>query len=295
MNRRIGLPLFTIAASVLLLFTLAGCGQKTVRVETGERIVCTYGEVLTDTVKAIEVPVAKVDKYGIVSKTVTCELHRRLEVLYAEAQTAIAAGDLETAKIKLAEIVKADSSFRKAQEQLDAIEAGKTPAKDTNTAISPAETGTNAGTNTGTGTTGGSGESEPEPIGPVASLKPWVPDRLTGYTATPIIADVYTLTREYKPGPSSPVDSLVIVVEQYANAADVKSAIANSIGSDYSENASNATVEGRAVRFGTDGHRFATVAWGEGGLLVVIEGGSEAGSPERLKSHLLSLVAEIVK
>lgn len=288
MNPRLRIALALAAVSALLVTALSGCGPKMVRVETGERIVCTYGEVLTDTVKAIEVRADKVDGYGVVTKTVTCDLHAGLEKLYAEAQAAIAAGDLETAKAKLAEIVKTDSAFRKAQEQLDALEAGKTPEQDTET---PAPSGGTGGGSDDPGDTG----ADPEPIGPVASLKAWVPDKLTGYTATPIIVDVFALTREYRPGASSPSESLVIVVEQYSDAASVKTAIAKSLGREYSEDASTATVEGRSVRFGTDGNRFATVAWGEGNLLVVIEGSSSARTPEKLKSHLLTLVAEIVK
>lgn len=288
MKRRIVLA--AVITSLLLSVGLTACGPKTVRVETGVRTVCTYGEVLTDTVKAIEVPANKAGDYGITSKTVTCSLHLRLEKLYAEAQAAIAAGDLDTAKAKLAEIVKSDAAFRQAQKQLDAISAGKTPAEDKEATSTPTP-GTNTGGNPGEG----GNQPEPEPIGPVASLKTWVPDRLTGYTATPLLSDVFSLTREYVPSASSPAASLVIVVEEYGKAKFAQSAVTKMIGASYSEDAANATIEGRKVRFGTDGSRFATAAWSEGSLLIVIEGSSASRQPEKLKSHLLALVAEIVK
>lgn len=297
MKRRITIAV--LITSLALTIGLVGCGPKKVRVETGVRTVCTYGEVLTDTVKAIEVPANKVASYGVKNKTITCSLHLRLEKLYAEAQAAIAAGDLDTAKAKLAEIVKSDASFRKAQEQLSAISVGKSPDEDTATST-PVP---NGGGSSGGGNSGGNAENpgeggsgpEPEPIGPVASLKTWVPDKLTGYTATPVLADVFSLTREYMPGASSPSASLVIVVEEYGKAKDAQAAVTKIIGASYSADVSNATVEGRKVRFGTDGSRFATASWAEGSLLIVIEGSSAGHEPEKLKSHLLSLVAEIVK
>jgi glyceraldehyde-3-phosphate dehydrogenase/erythrose-4-phosphate dehydrogenase len=49
------------------------------------------------------------------------------------------------------------------------------------------------------------------------------------------------------------------------------------------------------VRFGTDGKRFATIAWNEGGILVVMEASSASRKPEELKNHLTSLASEIVQ
>jgi hypothetical protein len=294
MSRRLRIILIALVAVGILLagtwFLLAGVNRD-VRVQTGERIVCTYGEVLTDTVRTVEVPAADAADYKVVRETITCDRHRRLEALYAEAQAAILAGDLTTAREKLAEVVKTEPQFRTAQQQIDAIDEGRTPLADKNAPKPPA-----SGPTSSTPTPGGTGESPgKEPIGPVASLSSFVPDSLPGYTSTPIVADVYALTRQYVPAKSAPTDALVVVVEQYRDATAAQNAIKNDLGSNYPTSASTITVSGRSVYFGTDGHRLAIVAWNENGILVAIEGSSKTGNSAALKSHLTSLVDAIVQ
>jgi len=274
-----------LSAGVLLL---AGC-NRTVRVETGERIVCTYGEVVTDTIRTVEVPSDQAAKYKVVRETITCDRHKRLEALYGEAQAAIIAGDLKTARTKLAEIVTTEPTFKNAQQQLDAIDEGKTPTVDTSVS---ATSGSGATKTPAPGSTPSQGQ---QPVGPVATLSTWVPDTLPGYTSTPIIADVYTLTRQYLPAKSDPTDALVVVVEQYKDAAAAKAAISNDLGASYPTDSSVITVSGRSVYFGTDGHRFAIAAWNENGVIVAVEGSSKTGNPAALKAHLTSLVTAIVK
>jgi len=274
-----------LSAGVLLL---AGC-NRIVRVETGERIVCTYGEVVTDTIRTVEVPSDQAAKYKVVRETITCDRHKRLEALYGEAQAAIIAGDLKTARAKLAEIITTEPTFKNAQQQLDAIDEGKTPTVDTS--VSPSS----GSATTKTPAAGGTPSQGQEPVGPVATLSTWVPDTLPGYTSTPIIADVYTLTRQYQPAKTDPTDALVIVVEQYKDAAAAKAAISNDLGVSYPTDSSAITVSGRSVYFGTDGHRFAIAAWNENGVIVAVEGSSKTGNPAALKAHLTSLVTAIVK
>jgi len=297
MSRRsilISVLMVVFAALVSLALLLPGCAAK-VRVETGERIVCTYGEVTTDTIHTIEVPAADAGKYKVVRETVICPRHKLLESLYAEAQAAIVSGDMTTARAKLAEVVKLEPQFRNAQQQIDAIDAGKTPLLDTGL-LKPSSSSSST-TSPGSATTPGDSTSAPgkEPVGPVASLSHWVPAVLPGYAAAPIVADVFTLTRQYKPAPGTPTDALVVVVEQYKDATAAKNAIKHDLGSSYSANSETLTVNGRSVYFGTDWHRFAIAAWNESGVLVVIEGSSKTGDPAALKSHLTSLVTLITK
>lgn len=286
MTRRLSL---IVAASLTAVVLLTGC-SRTVRVETGERITCSYGEVVTDTVKSVEVAAGKAGDYRVVRTTVTCDRHKLLEKTYAEAQAAIIAGDLVTARAKLLEVVTLEPLFASARQQLDAIDAGEKPTPDasvktptTTTPSSPAATST------------AKPDSGQVPVGPVASLSGWVPDALPGYSATPIIADVYVLTREYLPSKSAPTDALVAVVEQYKDATSAKLAIKNELRRSYPSGGSTLTIEGRSVYFGTDGQRRAIVAWNEGGIVIAIEGAAADGSPAGLKSHLSGLVAAIVK
>ncbi|HEY5484320.1 MAG TPA: hypothetical protein VIK31_11025 [Propionibacteriaceae bacterium] len=295
MSRRsilISVLIVALVALVSLAFLLPSCAAK-VRVETGERIVCTYGEITTDTIHTIEVPAADAGKYKVVRETVICPRHKLLESLYAEAQAAIVSGDMTTARAKLAEVVKLEPQFRNAQQQIDAIDAGKTPIVDTGL-LKPSSTMTiTSGTTSNPG--GSASAPEKQPVGPVASLSSWVPAVLPGYTAAPIVADVFTLTRQYKPAAGMPTDALVVVVEQYKDATAAKNAIKYDLGASYSTGTQTLSVNGRSVYFGTDGRRFAIAAWNENGVLIVVEGSSKTGKPAELKSHLSSLVSAITK
>jgi len=272
MSRRTRAALVTLA--LLAAVVLSGCA-RTVRVESGELVTCAYGEVVTNTVKVVEVPADKAAQYRVVSTTVTCDKHKGLEALYAQAQASIVASDLVAARLKLAEIVKADAAFRRAQAQIDAIDAGQKPSPDSGT--------------------GGDNTGGKEPVGPIANLASRVPDTLPGYTAAPVISDVFTLSRQYKPAAGTPTDSLVVVVEQFRDAAAAKAALARNVSRGYGDDVSTVKIAGRSVRFGTDGRRFATLAWYEQGVLIVMEATSPSGKPESLKSHMVSLASEIVK
>jgi hypothetical protein len=286
MRRRLALITIVLLTAGVLL---AGC-SRTVRVQTGERITCTYGEVVTDTVKTIEVSAAEAGGYHVVVKTVTCDRHKHLEALYAEAQDFVVAGDLKAARAKLTDVVTIEPLFRNAQQQIDAIDHGTSPKPDTSTSKTPASS-----TPSSPAAPAAAPAAGQQPVGPVASLSTWVPATLPGYSATPIIADVYTLTREYLPAAGAPTYALVVVVEQYKDANSAKTAIRRDVSRSYPTSGANVSVAGRSVYFGTDGKRRAIMAWNENGVVVVIEGAAKSGSPVGLKSHLSGLVGSIVK
>jgi hypothetical protein len=269
-----------VVAAIAGALVLSGCTQV-VRVETGEIVTCTYGEITTDTVHVIEVPADQAANYTVTRETTTCPRHLKAEALYAEAQAAILASDLATAKAKLAEIVALDATFGRAKAQLDAIDAGQTPVPDT---------GSTNPSKPSTGTADGQ-----LPVGPVASLAGYVPDTLAGYTAQPVIADAFTLTREYIPAAGSPIAHLVIVVEQYKDAKAAGTQITAVIAPGSSFDVSTVSVAGHDMRFSTDGSLFATLAWNDNGVLVVIEASSTAHKPADLKSNLVTLAGGIVK
>jgi hypothetical protein len=213
----------------------------------------------------------------VVKTTVTCDRHKRLEELYSQAQAAIVSSNLELAKERLAEIVALDAAFKRARTQLDAIDAGQKPIPDTGT-----------GGNTG-------GNDGKVPIGPVASLAAYVPDTLSGYTAQSVIADVYSLSREYLPAAGGATDYMVIVVEQYKDAAAAKAGITKTVTPGNGFDVATVSVAGHDLRFGTDGKRFATLAWTQDGILIVIEASATSRKPAQLKSHLVALAGVIVK
>jgi hypothetical protein len=265
----------------MLALVLSACTQ-TVRVETGERVVCTYGEVVSSSVKVVNVPADQADRYQITTKVVTCDRHKKLEQLYATAQAALISGDTSSAASALQQIVQSDPAFREAAAQLADIHAGKKPKPDTSGPSNPG--GSTAPTSTTT----------TEPVGPVANLSGWVPDSLSGYTAAQVVADAFTLTREYTPTGGGRVESLVIVVEQYKDAAAAKAAIAKKIQPGYPSSASHSTISGRSVYLGTDGRRFAIAAWNENGVMIAVEASARDRVPASLKPDLTAVVSQLI-
>lgn len=279
--------LVTLAVLVLALTTTlaaGGCGEKLIRVESGQRVICTYGETISNTIKVVEVPVSEADKYTVKTTRVLCPKHRSLEILYAAAQKAIADGDLKTARAKLGEVLALEAAWGKAAEQAAAIDAGKTPTVDA-APPGPSTPTPGAGTEpTGTGV----------PEGPVASLAVFVPDAIPGYTAAKVVASDFSLSRDYMPATKSSLTSVVVVAEQYGTAAAAKVAAESTIQNQYSSSRTSLTIEGRAVLYGTYGPRYAALAWNEGAVLIVIEGYSAGGKATEIRGALESIAAAII-
>lgn len=268
----------TCAGSLLV----GGCRRDLVTVQTGEIVLCTEGEVVSDSVEEIEVPSDEVADHSVTTRVITCDLHAKLAALYQSAQDAIDLGDLETAREALAEVVSLDPLYRNASAQLGEIEAGETPTAD-------------AGGANGTPSEGGDedpGDAAP-PTGPVMALAVFVPDTLAGYSAQELIVDVFALTRNYVPtGPEGP-RSLVIVAEQFKNRAMATEELDRTIRSTYPDAAVSVNIDGRAGYFGVR-NELAVVAFVERGILVVLEGGLDAGDAASLKDSLVATAEELL-
>lgn len=247
-----------VLALVVSGASASGC-QRKVEVKSGTRTVCTEGEVISDDVKTIKVPANKANAYRVRTITVTCDKHKQLPTLYADAQAALAAGDTKLAATKLAEVLALDPTYRKAKEQADSIAKGGKPAPDT----APAP---------GAGTT-------PAPVTPpkpgettetVGALGRWTPDTITGFTAAKALPDALSISREYTPSGSSPVVSIVIIAEQFRTAADAKKGLEAQVKKSYTKDKATLQVKGRDAYFGTDGSRFAALGFTDGSVMVAI-------------------------
>lgn len=270
--------LLAIVLVLAVALTLGGCKRK-VTVTTGEIIICTAGEIIEDNTEQIEVPEDEVDQYGVTTTVITCETHGSLGTLYDEAQRAIASGDLTTARERLATIVASDPTYRKAKEQLDAIDAGKTPAVD-------------AGTDTADDTAQPGDDGTDEPTGPVVSLTKYVPDTIDGYVAQGILADAASLSRQYLPT-GADADQLVIEVEQRvsADAAKAQQAV---IAGEYPESTTSKTIGGATVVAGARG-QYAAAVFVDGSLTIIVEIHSAGDSGVGLIDAALAVVETITK
>lgn len=276
MSKRVAFGLATLALIVALLGVgaLGGCGQRTVSVQTGERVVCSYGEEVSSTVRTIRVPAKDAGKYSVTTKEVTCDKHTQLETLYSEAQTAIGKQDFKTAQAKLAEVVKLDATYESAATQLSAIKNGEKPAPDT------ASGGSSSTGTTGTAQPDSNDTTKPadtaKPEGPVASLLVYTPDSIAGYKAKAVGSDVFSVSRQYLPISAGKVASLSIFAEQQRTAQAAKSWLQANVKTPYSTSARNVRIAGRDAYLGTDGKRFAVIGWTNGPITVVIE--ADAGN-----------------
>jgi hypothetical protein len=272
--------LVRIGVVVALLAALVGGAacQRMVDVQVGTRTVDAQGNVLSQDVRTLRVPADQAGSYHVVTIT-RPDIQAQLAALYADAQKAIAGGDLTLAKAKLDQVLKLNSNYRSAKAQLDAIKAGKKPAPDTTT-----EPKTTKPT-----TPPASGE----PTAVAGSLLRWVPDKMSGFSAQKPSVDSLSVSREYLPASGSSAQSLVVVAEQFRTATDAKNALATDVKNHYPKSAASLKVHGHDVYFGTDGRDFAAIAFTSGSVMIAAEASPESGSPSQLKSLLENVVDQL--
>ncbi len=284
---------FALTLAVALTLS-AGCSARTVSVKSGERVVCTYGEQVSSTVRTIEVPAKEAGEYSVTTRRITCAKHTQLERLYAEAQSALSKRDFASAKKQLAQIVVLDSSFGAAQQQLNDLNKSKTPAPDG--ASSPGSSAATTPSTPATSTTkpgaGKPGSAKPE--GPVASLLVYTPDTLAGYRALPVAADVFSVNREYRAREKGSIVAFVIAAEQQRSTSAAKSWLRDNVKLHYEQSARNVRIDGRDVYMATDGSRFAIIAWAEGPITIAIEA-EATGKPSEALADLQSIAAAVVR
>lgn len=258
---------------VALMFSATGC-QRTVEVQTGTRVVCTYGHVISDNVQMVKVPAKEAAKYQVETVTRLCDRHAKLEALYEAAQKALAAGDLQRAKLKLGQVVATDATFRKAKQQLDTLNKGGKPAPDS-TPNNPSVTPTTTPPSTGTTAT------VPN------ALTAWTPDAITGFSAKKALVDPLSVSREYLPSAgSNPAAALVIYAEQYLSPAAATAALSTQVKSAYPKNAATIKVNSHSAYFGTDGRQFAVIGFTSGPVMVALEMTAKSGDPAALRSAI---------
>lgn len=277
-SRHLRVGLAIIAAAALLLVS-TGC-EKKVEVRTGERVVCTYGHMITDSVKTVEVPASKVSRYRVKERTETCAKHLEAERIYKEAQELLAKGDIKGATPKLEQVVRIDAAFGEAATQLSTIRSGGKPVADT---TDPSASAPDTGT-----------VKAPTDATPAGALEAYIPDTLNGFTARDAATDPMSVSRMYAPAASSKLLVLTIVAEQFKTEAGAASALKQSIEPSYASGVAKVTVGGKQAYFGTNGSDVAVVAFTDGPVLVVFEGVAKSGiAASKLSAELVAAAEQV--
>jgi hypothetical protein len=291
MHRRIVAVLLALA---LVPLGTVGC-QRTVSVQTGERVTCRYGDVIKDTVRTIKVPASKAAQYSVKTSFSLCERHERLLSLYMKAQDQIRANKLSVAKGLLAQVVAGDPKFEQAATQLAAINAGKKPAPDLS--VRPDGTGGSSG-GSSSGGTGSTNATQPPsggtPVGPTLTLAAWAPATLAGYATGVTAADPLALSREYLPKPASDsLEALVISVEQFSSGKRASEALKQQM-THYDKGVRTGKVAGRTSTFGTDGKQFAALMFVDRAMLIILEGHAKKGvQPSALHDEIVRVAGKL--
>lgn len=271
------------------VFVLPGCRQQMVTVETGEIVMCTYGEIVSDTTEELDVPADEVAEHGVTTTVVTCELHQKLEALYETAEKALAEGDIETAEKALAEIAAADSTYRDAASRLAALRSGDTAAAGGAAAGGTTSGGSSGGTagGTGGGTTPSTPGDDAGPVGPIANLTTYIPDRLPGFVGQRIYSDPFVLFRDYLPESPGTMVQLAVEVEQFKDNAMARENLDDNVRTRYNSDAQDLKVGSLDAYFGTRPN-FAGLAFTDGPVFVVLEVYTTSSNPAEHKDAMLA-------
>ncbi len=290
--------LAAVLALTLLPAGLSAC-QRKVSVQTGERIVCRFGDIIEDTVRTVKVPASEAALYSAKESFGVCARHRQLLSLYREAQDDISANRLVPAQQLLAQVVAADPDFAQAATQLAGLEAGNRPAPDRATTGYSTGNSTSAATLGGTGSVTGrtksaAGFADDGRGGAALSLAAWAPADLEGFKTGATAADVLALSREYVPlRNGGPLKAVIISVEQFSSGKMASAALREQM-SHYEKNVASEKIEGRACTFGTDGRLSAAIGFADGATIVVVEGHVQDGvRPAVLHEELVAVAAKL--
>lgn len=259
----------------------SGCARQ-VEVRTGTKVICTYGEVVSEDIRLIKVPAKEAGEHNVRTVTKICDRHAELEALYQGAQQALAANDLTTARAKLEQIVAIDAAFGKAASQLGTLASGKKPEQDKSPTANP-------------GATTASDKPGEDPTGvPAESLLSWAPDQMTGFTASKPAVDPLSVARQYVPAEGSDAVTFVITAEQFSSSEMAKEGLTGQVKNVYTKGKDTFSLNGHSVYFGTDGSRYAAVGFVKGSVLVALEMSGKPGkSPAALRSALEDAIKEL--
>lgn len=319
-NFRTGLLIVIVLVLALLIAGLA-CGEKQIKVRTGTRIVCKYGDLIKDDTRLISVPASEASKYSVRTVRRLCKKHKKIENLYRIAQQALSEGNETEAKKAVDQIIEKERELGKKIEnagdtktKVDIIgqtlleSERRAEATITLTPPVPGESQPPAGQPLGTGgsasSTSGSGQtssgtqtpggSQPGPSPAPANLLSILPSDLPGYSLISEGQSVLAASRLYSAFNNPRVRFLTIAVQQFGNTREVQDWIDNTGKLHHSVNPQYVRIGNSVAYFGTDGREFAYVGWAKDSVMVELEMLAKDGvSPAELYDDIIDAAKKI--
>lgn len=273
-----------IALLVILVLPLMGFALLA-PVKTGRTVLCKYKHTLVKDVDTKWVLRWTADDYGIDTVKIVCGKHKRLEKMWADAESKKKNGDYAGALSVLKAIQAADPAYPGLTDELAAV---------ADSAGQDAPPGTdNGGENTAppADTTPG-GDTDPVYSG---ELDGFFPASLNGYTLIGATKGSMSANRVYGSDLSvhPKVASLTIQLDQAGSDDLAEQEINKDIKSYYAANGKTESIDGTQVYFGTDNHQLAVAVYHIGGVIFLIEMRSAGPPPTELFEELMA-IARIV-
>lgn len=281
----------TLVVSLVLLLALlaTSCGGSEVKVRTGLRVVCKYGHTIKDTSQFVSVDPDKAKDYRVTEKITVCPLHLRAQRLFAQAQSALARHNKPKAKSLLAKVIAIDPTFEGAAERYRSL-GGKAPVVTGSTSANKGSSGSN-GSGGGSGGGGGGGGNNPGAQGSYLSR---IPKSFSSYRLVSQNEDVLSGTRMFvRTNTTYRVRLLTASVTWIGKRPGFAAWYRQNCGAKYAAGAKSIRVGNKAAKFGTDGSKFALIAWEVSGLAFQVEMEARSGSPRSLETDAVSIARKM--
>lgn len=321
-----------VLATLLILtlsFSPLSCqesNQAKVKVRTGTRIVCEYGEVLQDNTRLITVAKADALKYKVRTVRKLCLKHRRAENLYKQAERALANGERDRAQEAFNKVMELDPKFKDTRKRLASVNeaivkyetvssssTGPLPEQPTQIAPIPptggsAPSGTplpgllpetaqgsvGTGTSSDDGTSGGAGGTSGSTSN--VDLVLLLPGSLIGYKTGGLSkSDTFT-SRDYAPQGEKQqlVEFLLISIHKLSSADESRTFLDRVSRKVFYANGQEVNIQAdRAAYYGTDEKTYANLSWYEGNIVYEIMMMSATGSPNQLYNEIVEVARRV--
>ncbi len=301
MDRKFGLRTGLVFLLILILLVSGlACGEKKIKVRTGTKIVCKYGDLIKDDTRFVNVPASEASKYSVRTVRRLCDKHKKIEDLYRIAKQALAEGNEPEAKKAVKEIIKQEPEIKKKVEKAE-DEDTKTQVEIIGQALLESERRAEASITltapeSGEGQSSTSGQQQPTANEPTSStpgegqpgtspapvnLLLILPKELPGYSLISEGQSILAVSRLFSAINNPRVRYLSMGVQQFGTIDEVQGWIDGSGKLHHSVNARNIRIGNAIAYFGTDGREFAYLGWALGNVSVELEMLAKNGVPPK--------------